>query len=145
MPDIQIDMMTVGIAVVANFILGFVWYTLLFRRSWALEMGFDPDEKPEMSGMYRGMALNVLGNFLLAWVFAHNIAVWSPETWGLAPSGISALTHAAAAAFFTWLGFFVPMMLTAVAWEKHSWKLFGINASYHLLALLIVAVILTHL
>jgi Protein of unknown function (DUF1761) len=48
------------------------------------------------------------------------------------------------AAFYTWLGFFVPVLLSGVAWEKKSWKLFSINAAYHLLALFLVASILTH-
>lgn len=144
MPDIQISYLTIAIAVAVNFFFGFIWYTVLFKRPWAVEMGFDPDEKPESTGMFRGMALNILGNFLLAYVLAHNIAVWNPVTWGLADSGASALSYAGMAAFFTWLGFFVPVLINTVAWEKKSWKLFAINGVYHLLALFLVAVILTH-
>jgi Protein of unknown function (DUF1761) len=144
MPEIHVSLLGIALAVVVSFFFGFVWYTIIFGRAWALEMGFDPDEKPERREMIRGMLLMVLGNFFLAWVFAHNIAVWNPETWGLAPAGVSAFASAGMAAFYTWLGFFVPVLLSGVAWEKKSWKLFSINAAYHLLALFLVASILTH-
>lgn len=145
MPEFTISFLAIAVAVIANFFFGFVWYTVLFQRTWAVEMGFDPDEKPETGPMLKGMALMVLGNTFLAWVFAHNIQVWNPVTWGLPDSGATPAMYAAMAAFYTWLGFFVPVLLSAVAWEKKSWKLFGINAAYHLLALMLVAMILTHL
>jgi Protein of unknown function (DUF1761) len=75
MPEIQVSLLGIALAVVVSFFFGFVWYTIIFGRAWALEMGFDPDEKPERREMIRGMLLMVLGNFFLAWVFAHNIAV----------------------------------------------------------------------
>ncbi len=145
MPDIQVNILAVIIAVVANFIFGFIWYTPLFGKVWAKEMGFDPDEKPPGAVMARGMIFMIIGNFLLAWVFAHNMAVWDPETWGQGPSEMSAAANAGMAALFTWLGFFLPIDLNGVAWEKKSWKLFGINTAYRFLSLLLVAMILAHM
>lgn len=142
MPDIQVSYTAILIAVFANFILGFIWYTFLFKRSWAIEMGLDPDIEPEKSDMQKGMLLTILGNALMAWVLAHNIAVWNPPTWGLAASEYSDLCRALMAAFYTWLGFSVPLLLSGVAWAKQSWKLFSINATYNLLALVVVAMIL---
>jgi hypothetical protein len=45
-------------------------------------------------------------------------------------------------AFFTWIGFYVPLLLSGVAWENKSWKLFGINAGYYFTALLAAGMIL---
>lgn len=145
MPEININYLAVIIAVVANFVLGFIWYTPLFGKAWAKEMGFDPDEKPSGAIMAKGMIFMIIGNFLLAYVFAHNIAVWNPETWGLAASEESKAAIAGMAAFFTWLGFFLPVDLNSVAWEKKSWKLFGINTAYHFLSLVVVAMILVYM
>ncbi|MEO9806010.1 MAG: DUF1761 domain-containing protein [Reichenbachiella sp.] len=145
MPEIQINFVAVIVAVVLNFILGFIWYTPLFGKAWATEMGFDPNEKPEGSVMARGMIFMVVGNFFLAYVFAHNIAVWDPMTWGQGPSEMSKMANIANAAFFTWLGFFLPIDLGGVAWEKKSWKLFGINTGYHLLSLIVVAAVLIYM
>lgn len=145
MPEFRISLVAIAVAVVANFVFGFVWYTVLFRRSWAMEMGFDPDAQPNKAEMIKGMSLMIFGNLLLAWVLSHNIAVWNPETWGQTASQISSFGRASMAAFFTWLGFYVPPLLSTVAWEKKSWRLFAINATYHLIALMLVSIILTHL
>jgi len=142
MPTIEINYLAIAIAVVANFFLGFLWYTPLFGKAWAKEMGFDLTKKPPAGAMVKGMVIMIIGNFLMAYVFAHNIAVWNPVTWGLPASEMSPMSTVFSAAIFTWLGFFVPMDLNTVAWEMKSWKLFFINTSYHLLALIVVAMIL---
>ena len=138
--ELKINMLAILVAVVVNFILGFIWYTPLFGKAWGKEMGYDPNEKPEKSAMIKGMLFMVIGNFLFAYVFAHNIAAWT-----FVP-GITELvdvTNAMMAAIFTWLGFYLPGQLGATVWEKNSWKLFGINTGYHLLSLIVVAMILT--
>ena len=145
MPNIHINILAITIAVAANFILGFLWYTPIFGRVWGREMGFNMDEKPPGSALAKGMIFMVIGNFLMAWVFAHNMAVWNPVTWGMPPSEMSPASSAFAAAIFTWLGFFFPGDLGTVAWEKKSWTLFFINTGYHLASLLVVAMILAYM
>ena len=139
--ELGINFTAILVAVVINFILGFIWYTPLFGKAWGREMGFDPNMQPEKSTMMKGMAFMVIGNFLFAYVFAHNIAAWQfvPGMDQMSPAA-SALN----AAIFTWLGFYLPGELGATVWEKKSWKLFGINTGYHLASLLIVAFILTY-
>ena len=142
-PNIQLSMTAVLIAVVANFIFGAIWYMPLFGKAWAKEMKMDPNgPKPPASVMFKGMSIMVIGNFLMAYVFAHNIAVWNPVTWGQAASAASGCQIACMAAFFTWLGFYLPQDLGRIAWENSSWKLFFINSAYHFLTLLITAMIL---
>lgn len=144
-PNIHLNFVAILIAVVANFFLGFIWYTPLFGKVWAKELGFDTSQKPPKGALMRGMIFNVIGNFLLAFVFYHNIAVWIPETWGLPTAGGSPSSYALTAAVFTWLGFYVPVDLNSVAWEMKSWKLFFINTGYHLVSLIVVALILTNM
>jgi len=145
MPTITINMTAVLIAVAANFVLGFIWYTPLFGKAWAKEMGFDTTQKPPSGALIKGMVFMVIGNFLMAYVFAHNIAVWNPVTWGQPSSGMSPMSSAGQAAFFTWLGFYLPGELGRVAWEMKSWKLFAINSSYQFLSLLVAAIILSNM
>ena len=144
-PNIHLSMLAIIIAVIANFILGFLCYTPLFGKIWGKEMGFDMTKKPPVSAMFKGMVFMVIGNFLMAWVFAHNMAVWDPTTWGLAPSPMSPIANAMMGAVFTWLGFFFPTDLGSVAWEMKSWKLFFINTGYHLISLIVVALILANI
>jgi len=48
-------------------------------------------------------------------------------------------------ASFTWIGgYYVPVFLISVAYEQRSWKLFGINAGYHLVGLQVIAQILAY-
>ena len=145
MPNIHINIVAIIIAVVANFVLGFLWYTPLFGKVWAKEMGFNMDQKPPASAMIKGMVFMIIGNFLMAWVFAHNIAAWDPTSWGQGPSLMSPAGNAVMASIFTWLGFYVPLDLNTVSWEMKSWKLFFINTSYHFLSLLVAAMIITHM
>ncbi len=140
--EITINYIAVLVAVVANFILGFLWYTPLFGKAWAKELAFDTSVKPTGGQMAKGLTLMVVGNFLMAYVFAHNIAAWS-----FVPGAeqMSAATTALTSAVFTWLGFYLPNDLTRVAWEKASLKLLAINTGYHFAMLLVAAVILTHM
>jgi hypothetical protein len=137
---IEVNVIAILVAVVANFFLGFIWYTPLFGKVWGREMGYDPNEKPLKSEMFKGMAFMLIGNLLFAWVFAHNIAAWQfvPGIKEMSP-----LSNSLSSAVFTWLGFYLPGQLGATVWEKKSWKLFFINTGYHLASLLVVAIILT--
>jgi hypothetical protein len=138
--DLNINLLAILLAVVANFILGFLWYTPLFGKAWAKELRFDMSVKPPASVMVRGMAIMVIGNFLLAYVFAHNIAAW---TYVPGMDSMSPVVKILNASVFTWLGFYLPGDLSRVAWEQASWKLFWINTGYHFLMLLVAATILT--
>lgn len=133
-------MVAILVAVVANFILGFLWYTPLFGKAWAKEMGFDTTVKPPAGALAKGMIFMVIGNFFLAFAFAHNIAAW---TFVPGIKEMSGAVRIFQATFFTWLGFYFPVDLGTVAWESKSWKLFFINTGYHFMMLLVASVILT--
>ena len=140
MEEMHINYVAVAVAVVANFFLGFIWYTPLFGKAWATEMGFDMSVKPPAGVMAKGLTIMVIGNFLMVYVFAHNQMAWSFVP---GASEMSAMENIMSAAIFTWLGFYLPGDLSRVAWEKASWKLFAINTVYHFLTLLVAAIILT--
>ncbi len=138
--ELHINVLAVIVAVVANFIFGSIWYMPLFGKLWAKEMGFEMSEKRDKAIMMRGMLFMVIGNLLFAWVFAHNIAAWQFVP-GIKEMG--AVANAITAAFLTWLGFYFPGYLTATVWERKSWVLFAIDGAYQLIALLMVAFILS--
>jgi hypothetical protein len=142
-PIIQLNWIAILVAVVANFIFGALWFMPLFGKAWAKEMKIDmAGPKPPSSVMIKGMVIMVIGNFLMAFVFSHNIAVWDSATWNAGPSPWPEAQRATMAALFTWLGFYVPQDLGRIAWEGGTWKLFFINTVYHFLSLLIAAMIL---
>ncbi len=144
MEELNISMTAIGIAVVAHFILGFLWFTPIFGKVWGKEMGYDPnpseEEKKAMMGlMMKGMIVMLIGNFFMAYVLSHNIAAWDfvPGMNEMGKTGSLINT-----AMFTWIGFFLPTDLGTMFWEKRSFKLFAINTGYHLAALFLVGAII---
>jgi hypothetical protein len=128
------------VATVANFFFGYLWYTPLFGKAWAKELGITVTGPPPTGALVKGLIMNFIGNFLMAYVFAHNNAAWSfVPGMDQMSSGSTIMTSA----IFTWLGFYVPTDLNTVAWENKSWKFFAINTFYHLGMVLIAAAILT--
>ncbi|MCB0823944.1 MAG: DUF1761 domain-containing protein [Bacteroidales bacterium] len=142
MEGIQINFVAILIVVVANFVLGFLWYTPLFGKIWGREMGYDMNEKPKSSEMIKGMVFMIIGNVLFAWVLAHNMAAW---TFVPGSEDIPPFQNAMMASIFTWMGFYFPVDLGSVVWERKSWKLFFINTGYHLASLMVAALILSYM
>jgi hypothetical protein len=143
--EFQINYLAVVVATIATFIVGFVWYTPLFGKAWGKEMGFDMSRKPTSGELTKGMLLNLVGNFFMAYVFAHNNEAWTFVP-GMGEMSVGA--KIAQAGIFTWLGFYLPQEfylpqdLNKVAWGGKSWKLFFIDTGYHLVMLLVAATIL---
>lgn len=142
-PEMHINYLAVLVSVVALFFLGFLWYGPLFGKAWARLMGFPPDFKPAGAQIAKSMGLTILGSFLTAYVLAHSVLVWRPSTWKVGADEAS-WSYGFFGGLFTWLGFYVPVLLSGVAWENKSWKLFAINAAYYFVGLQVVGAILAH-
>jgi hypothetical protein len=138
--EISINYLAVGLAVIANFVLGWLWYTPLFGKAWAKEMKLDTSEKPKTGLMLRGMLFMVIGNFLTAYVIAHDVFAWSLVP-GMADMG-SDMGPVLMTSFFIWLGYYVPTHIGATTWERRSWKLTLINLGYHFATLFVAALII---
>ena len=136
--EIKINFLAVLVSVVVNFFFGYLWFTPLFGKAYGKEMGFEKME-PRKNEMLKGMIFMIIGNFLFAYVFAHNLVAWSFVP-GMKNMGI--VSNALTSAIFTWLGFYFPGLLGSTVWERKSWKLFAIQGGYSLISLLIVAFIL---
>lgn len=145
MDAIKLNYAAIAAAVGANFFFGFFWYGPLFGKIWAKEMGFPADFKPKPGQFIFSAVLMTLGSFFIVWVLAHNMFVWNffgITTMPQLPPKPMAL--GLSAAFFTWLGFFLPQTMGQKAWEGKSWVLFFINAVYNLIGLSISGLILAH-
>lgn len=141
-PIIKLNFVAIGIAVLASFLLGFIWYSFLFNKSWQKEMGYTERMQVRKGQMVRSLLLNLVGTFLMVFVFSHNIAAWNPSTWGHTEQFMSPAGAAFSSAMFTWLGFYVPQDFNKISFQMRSWKLFFIDTSYNLASLLLAAFIL---
>lgn len=142
-PQLHISLIAIVVAVVVSFLFGWLYHGPLFGKKWAQLMKMPMDHKPDTKFMLRSMALTILGTFLTTYVLAHSVEVWRPSVWGVGADGPSYL-YGFFSGFFTWIGFYVPLLLGAVAWEGKSWSLFGLNAGYHFVNLQIIRMILAH-
>lgn len=136
---VSINYWAILAGIVANVVVGFLWYGPIFGKAWAREVGLPEDFKPSSAQMAKSMALMILGSFLIVFCLAHNLEAWRFLMGQKMPDQASPLALALNSAGWTWLGFFVPLAFNAVAWEGKSWKLFGINTSYYLVSLLIMS------
>jgi len=142
-PQIEINYLAILGAILANIVIGFLWYGPVFGKLWMKEMGFNPDMKPGTRAMIQSMILMIIGAFFTAYVISHSSAVWRPSVWS-AGEDSPAWSYGFYAALFTWVGFYIPVLFNSVSWEQRTWKLFSINAAYHFINLQIVAFIVSY-
>jgi hypothetical protein len=143
-PNIVINWGAIAACVVAGMVFGFLWYGPIFGKTWAKLMNFPADFKPDSAVMRKALILQVVGLFLMTYVLAHSGQVWRPSVWGIQVDEGPAFMWGFMSAFFTWVGFFIPMQFSKVAWENRPWKLFFINIAHDFLLLVIISEILAY-
>ncbi|EQA62504.1 DUF1761 domain-containing protein [Leptospira alexanderi] len=142
-PELQINYLAILAAVVVHFIIGSVWYGPVFGKAWMKEMGIPLDVKPNIKDMIKPMGLMVVGSFLTAYVLFYTTNVWRASSWH-AGEDSPAYVYGFFSGFYTWLGFYLPILINTVTFEGRSWKLFFINAGYNLISLQVIAMILSY-
>lgn len=132
-----------ALAIVANMVIGFVWYAKWSPtgKIWIRDMKIDMTRAMPAGAMAMSMGLMVLGSVLLMFVFTHNNMVYEDAFGNVATGGEAnfklRLMDGLTGGFFTWLGFIVPLNLNSVAFDGKPWSLFGVNAGYYLVSLLV--------
>jgi Protein of unknown function (DUF1761) len=140
-PNIHLNPLAIITAIIVSMVIDFLWYGPIFGKIWAKEMKMPADFKPTSGTMIKATILQLVGTFLTVFVLAHSQEIWRPSTWNLGNDGGN-LMYGVMAAFFTWLGFYLPAVLSGMAWESKSLKLSFINGSNYLVTLMSQAIIL---
>jgi len=122
---------------IASMVLGFLWYGVLFGKTWMRLMGYSENHQPDSAAANRGYALAFIGSLIMAYVFSHTLVFASEymNTQGI----MAGLSNG----FWMWLGFIAPVTLGSVLWEGKSWKLWCFNNTYNLVQLLMFGIILS--
>lgn len=113
------------VAAVIEWVLGALWFGLIFRKSWLAMAGFSETNKPKNGAMT--MICSFIACLLLTYVTAHVIG-WV---------GAVTFTIGAKVGIICWLGFMAPPMFTQHIAENRRANLFAINAAYWLLVMAI--------
>ncbi|MFO1532118.1 MAG: DUF1761 domain-containing protein [Thermoplasmatota archaeon] len=135
----DLNWLAIVLAVVWNFVLGFAWYAKQTPtgKVWMKAMNVPADAKPTPGDMLKGLILMLVGSVLTMAVLAYLIVAMKqvydqPLTW---MGGLYA-------GFFVWLGFYLPLQLGGMAWERKSGALTAVNAGYHFVSLLVSGIII---
>ena len=149
-PDI--NYLGMAAAIVFSMILGFIWFNpkTPMGKVWVRGQGFDPDNMPKPPGgkMAQSMIIMVVGSLLTWFVFAHTFAVYedayrNAATGGDATYDLTAM-DGVMGGLFTWLGFFLPLNLGAVAWDNKPWSFAIVTTLYYLVTLVVGGLLLVY-
>lgn len=123
----------VGVAALIYMSIGMVWYGPLFGKYWMKLLGLTPESM-------RTMPLSPLQ----AIVGGSVAAVCMAAVLSYASLYFAAVTvvHALILAFWMWFGFVVPTQAGSYLWEGKPFMLLVLNASFYLVTLSIMSVIL---
>jgi hypothetical protein len=135
---VDVNYVTVLIATIAAMAVGFLWYSpVLFAKPWMKEMGLTDksmkESQKKMGGMY---ALSMVFAFVTAYVLYHVAAM------GAYFYQMTGVMPALQGAFWSWLGFIMPVQATDVLFGGKSWKLFFINTGYQLASVMVMGLVI---
>jgi hypothetical protein len=128
-----VNYLAILVAAIAHFIVGFIWYGLLFSKKW-LEL-LNPDEA-KMEAMKKGTVISFIGNFVGAFILAYATARIINT---INPADI---VTAILWMVLLWAGYVLIVGLNDSFFEKKPWGLFFINTLYMLVSMVIVGLIL---
>jgi len=130
MQSFPINWWALLVATLVKFVLGFVWFGLLFGKKWQALTGVT--EEAMKSGMAKAIVADLVTTFIMAWVLVHAVHYAGASTWALG----------AAVGFFNWLGFIGAPTFAANFYEKRPLTLWLLNNAYQLIGLVVMGAIL---
>jgi len=136
--NIEVNFLAVVGAGVVSMALGFLWYSpMVLGKPWMKEKGITKESmKKEQKQMGKLYGLSFLVSLITAYVLSHVMTLsQSFFQYPLLQTGLTS-------AFWMWLGFIMPVQMTATIFGNKNWKLFGIDTGYQLASILAMGVVL---
>jgi hypothetical protein len=118
------------VASVVQWIIGALWYSLLFAKPWMALTNHTPGERPK--GAVADMVQSFIGGLVMNFVLVHLVV------WGFADT----VQRGVFVGFICWLGFIAVSLYSEKLYEQRPTKLFLINAGYWLVSLVVSGAIL---
>jgi hypothetical protein len=133
MLSFQLNWLAFIVALVITQVLGFLWYsTTMFGKTWMKAIG-KTEKQLRAQSQPSDYAYTVVGAAIMILILA-NVLMWA---------GVAGLGGAVLAAFLLWLGFVATGSAMNSVFEGRPWNLFWINSGYHLVNMVVAAIILT--
>ena len=139
--NIEVNYLAVFLAAVVAMSLGFFWYSeMAFGKAWMKLKGYTKESmkqaQKEMGKLY---GLSFVAALVTGYVLTHVMIL--ADNFYFYPS----LYNGLSTAFWMWLGFVMPVQLTATIFGEKKWKLFGIDTGYQLVSLLLMGLVISYL
>ena len=132
MPFGTVNILAVIASAIANFALGFVWFTVIFRNPYLEGLGKTADALARGPSVLVASGMQLVGNFVMAYILA----------WLMQRTGQNTVAGGVWLGLVVWLGFVAAVIGPMYAYQAFPLKFFAISAGYPLVALLLMGTIL---
>lgn len=129
----EVNMMSVLAAAVAYFFIGWLWYSVLFMKQWAEEVGRHNAKKPSHEMMKKNMVLTFIMNLVTALAMAYLVVMTDSASM---ESGLHLGLIAA-------LGLAATSIAGVFIWECRSLRLYLIDTGYAAAGIIASGIILS--
>jgi hypothetical protein len=131
MESFSINFLAVVVVAIGKNLLGGLWFSpLLFEKAMCDLSGTSVETMRR--GMPRKIAIELVGNLVLAFAFLHAVHY----------SGATTLAQGAVVGFLNWFGFVAVTTFAAVNWSGQPFKLWAISNAIFLITLMIMGAVL---
>ena len=126
--------LAVVVAAIAHFIIGGLWYGVLFGNKFVELIGWSPEKLKAMESHNptKQMVIAFLTGLLLVYILAHFVHYTGART---AIDGLQT-------AFWLWLGFVATTQLSTVVFEERPLGLYLLNVGYEFVGCAVAGIIL---
>lgn len=132
----DINYLAILVSAIAGMVVGYLWYGPIFGKMWMSLSGITK-EQIEAAKAKGGMGKNYAIAYVFAAVMAFVLGYFVNVLGVVDAGGAFQLT------FWVWLGFIVTTMANSVLWDNKPWKLYFLNIAHYLVAIYIMALVLT--
>jgi hypothetical protein len=129
--DVPVNYLAVVVAALVNYVIGSLWYGVIFSKSWMKLAGMK-----EMKVTAVSVIVALVGAFFTAYILAHAV-IFAGSYMKTSGIGLGLTTG-----LFNWLGFIAPVTIGVVIYEKKPFMLWVLTNAYWLISLLVMGVIL---
>ncbi len=130
-----VNVLAVFVCALLSMVIGFIWYGPLFSKPWGSLTGWTSEKVAALpkSKMTVSYVLAFVAAFIVATVLGVTLRAVNAQSVG----------DAVVAAVVLWVGFTGATIGVNMIFERRPLSLFGIEAGYHLVALIVYAIVLS--
>ncbi len=132
--EVKINYVAVTIAAVIMWVIGAVWYGVLFSAQWMMLTGITEDMAKMVSGTDNAMMMggSLVGAFVMFFVQSHIHHAFQ----------VKDIKGAVQAAFWSWIGFVAMVHLVNNLYQMKPFMLTLIDSGYWLVSMIIGGIVL---